>query len=164
MQSALDNRNTENSEFQQALEDDTNAIALIESAMGALSKFYTNNGLALVEKKKHHKKEEPEYAANPDTAPETFSDGGYGGRKSENTGIVAILGMIKEDLEKEVDKAKADEAAALAAYQKLYDESAATMQALTDKKTSLEGDVASTNTEITNTNADHTDASNSKDS
>merc|ERR1719408_470786 len=154
MQSALDNRNTENAEFKQALQDDTDAVALIQKAIESLSKFYTNNGLALVEKKKHHKKEEPEYAANPDTAPETFSDGGYGGRKSENTGIVAILGLINEDLEKEVDKSKADEAASLAAYQKLYDESAATMQALTDKKTSLEQEVANTATEITSTKAD----------
>merc|ERR550537_1428822 len=149
MQSALDNRNTENAEFKKAIE--------------SLSKFYTNNGLALVEKKKHHKKEEPEYAANPDTAPETFSDGGYGGRKSENTGIVAILGMIKEDMEKEMAKSKEDEAAALAAYQKLYDESAASMQALEDKKTTLESDVAATVKEITDTNAVHFDTSESKD-
>jgi len=163
MQSALDNRNTENAEFKQALQDDTDAVALIQKAMESLSKFYTNNGLALVEKKKHHKKEEPEYAANPDTAPETFSDGGYGGRKSENTGIVAILGMIKEDMEKEMAKSKEDEAASLAAYQKLYDESAASMQALEDKKTTLESDVAATVKEITDTNAVHFDTSESKD-
>merc|ERR1719181_2376258 len=147
MQSALDNRNTENAEFKQALQDDTDAVALIADAITALSKFYSNNGLALVEKKKHHKKEEPEYAANPDTAPETFSDGGYGGRKSENTGIVAILGMIKEDMEKEMAKSQEDEAASLAAYQKLYDESAATMAALEAKKTSLQGEVADTQKE-----------------
>merc|ERR1719456_1940619 len=164
MKDALDNRNTENAAFKQALQDDTDAVALIQKAIEALSKFYTNNGLALVEKKKHHhKKEEPEYAANPDTAPETFSDGGYGGRKSENTGIVAILGMIVEDLEKEMAKSKEDEAAALAAYQKLYDESAASMQAMEDKKTSLSQEVADTTKAITDTNAVHFDTSESKD-
>merc|ERR1719287_252246 len=130
--------------------------------MESLSKFYTNNGLALVVKKKHHKKEEPEYAANPDTAPETFSDGGYGGRKSENTGIVAILGMIKEDMVKEMAKSKEDEAASLAAYQKLYDESAASMQALEDKKTTLQSDVAAVVKQITDTNAVHFDTEESK--
>jgi len=161
MKDALDTRNTENSAFKQALEDDTNAIELIAQAMQSLSKFYTNNGLALVEKKKHQKKQ-PEYSENEDTAPETFS-GGYGGRSSENTGIVAILGMIKEDLEKEVAKAKEDEAAALAAYQKLNDESMATMAALEKKKTTLQSDVADTQKEITDTNAVHSDTSDTKD-
>merc|ERR1719453_2917830 len=163
MQSALDNRNTENAEFKQALQDDTDAVALIQKAMESLSKFYTNNGLALVVKKKHHKKEEPEYAANPDTAPETFSDGNYGGRKSENTGIVAILGMIKEDLEKEMAKSKEDEAASLAAYQKLYDESAASMAALEEKKTTLNSDVSDTDKQITSTQGTHGEKSDSKD-
>jgi len=169
MDTALNNRNTENSAFKQALQDDTDAVALIQSAIESLSKFYSNNGLALVEKKhekkhhKHHKKEEPEYAENPDTAPETFSDGGYGGRSSENTGIVAILGMIKEDLEKEMDKAKADEAASLAAYQKLYDESAASMQALEDKKTTLNSDVADTDKQKTSAQGTHGEKSDSKD-
>jgi chromosome segregation ATPase len=164
MKDALDNRNTENAAFKQALQDDTDAVALIQKAIESLSKFYSNNGLALVEKKKHHhKKEEPEYAANPDTAPETFSDGGYGGRSSENTGIVAIMGMIKEDLEKEMAKAQADEASSLAAYQKLYDESAASMQALEDKKTTLTSDVATTDRTIADTQGTHGEKSDQKD-
>ena len=43
----------------------------------------------------------PEYKANEDTAPETFS-GDYEGRKSEGGGVIAILSMIKEDIENEV--------------------------------------------------------------
>ena len=34
----------------------------------------------------------------------------YGGRTQEATGIIAILGMIKEDIEKDIAKADADEA------------------------------------------------------
>ena len=34
--------------------------------------------------------------------PEAFSSGGYGGRKGESGGVIAILTMIKEDLEQEV--------------------------------------------------------------
>jgi len=159
MTTALNNRNAENGVFKQALKDDTDAVALIGKAMESLGSFYANNAFL---QKKHEKA--PVYAANEDTAPETFGGegGGYGGRSSENTGIVAILGMIKEDLEKEIAKSQEDEAASLAAYQKLYDESADTMQALTDKKTTLQSDVADTQTEITNANSAHSDTSGMK--
>merc|ERR550537_11040 len=71
--------------------------------------------------------------------------------------------MIKEDLEKEMAKSKQDEAAALAAYEKLYAESAASMEALKQKKISLEGEIADTQKAITDTNAVHFDTGSSKE-
>merc|ERR1712087_370111 len=83
-------------EFVQALKDDSDAIELLEMAIVALTKFYKKNKipLSLLGTK-------PEYTEDPDKAPETIWDGGnYGGKTSETGGIVAIIGMLKEDLEK----------------------------------------------------------------
>merc|ERR550537_406846 len=104
---------------------DADAVMLIGQAIEALSKFFENNSLLSKHftLKKHHKKvQEPEYSENEDTAPEaTFSSATS--RGSENTGIVAILGMIKEDLEKEMKTARAEDAASDASYRKLLKES-----------------------------------------
>merc|ERR1712087_943778 len=61
----------------------------------------------------------PEYTVDPDKAPETIWDGGnYGGKTSETEGIVAIIGMLKEDLEKEMKVAREEEADDQANYEK----------------------------------------------
>merc|ERR1719240_703249 len=39
-------RNTEEKQFKQALKDDTDAVALLSQAIGALSNFYSNNKIA----------------------------------------------------------------------------------------------------------------------
>merc|ERR1719329_537367 len=97
--------------FKEAHKDDLNAIELLEKAIVTLTKFYKNNKipLGLVQAKHDNKKDDP------DDAPEvTFQSGEYGGRKDESGGIIAILTMIKEDTEKEVEEAmKADGAASL---------------------------------------------------
>merc|ERR550537_515030 len=105
-------RNKENADFKANLKDDVDAVALLESAIAAITKFYTDNKipLELVQR-------EPEYTVDEDKAPEAFGDGGYGGRKSETTGIIGILGMLKEDLEKEIKVAREEEAAAQAKYE-----------------------------------------------
>merc|ERR1719326_261066 len=110
------------------------AVGLIASAIDALTSFYKNNKLplGLVQKK-----EDPEYAVDPDKAPETFS-APYGGRSSEGGGITSIMGYIKEDLENEIKTSKADEAKS----QKMFEEQRATalksLEALNQKKVTLE--------------------------
>merc|ERR1719198_341943 len=104
-------RNKEVKDFRQALKDDTDAIALMKQAIEALTKFYTDNKIPLA------LAQAPEYTENPDKAPETWS-GDYGGRKSESTGILAILEMLVEDVEKEMSEARADDADAQAKYEK----------------------------------------------
>merc|ERR1719379_3161221 len=78
---------------------------------------------------------------NPDTPPEIM-EGEYGGRKSEGGGIIAILSMIKEDIEKEMKVASEEEADALKAYQELTADSQATVDALDAKIVSLGQDIA----------------------
>merc|ERR1719377_73488 len=134
MAEALSNRNSENEDFKAALKDDIDAVALLASAIDAMTAFYKNNKLPLG--LLAHKKD-PEYAVDPDKAPETFSEP-YGGRSSEGGGITSILGYIKEDLENEIGVSKKNEASA----QKEFEEQrAAATQVLADlnqKKVTLE--------------------------
>merc|ERR1719421_820290 len=106
MQTALDLRNEELQAHKDAMKADREAVELITKAIAALAKFYDSNKIAL--------NQQP-YTTSEDDAPETtFKDANYGGRKSENTGIVAILGMIKEDEQKTTEGnagAAADETA-----------------------------------------------------
>merc|ERR1719201_1622763 len=104
------------------MKDDADAVMLIGKAIEALNGFYNPKMLM----------QQPEYTTNPDTAPEAeFSSNE--GRKSEGGGVIAILSMIKEDI---------------AAYKKLYKDSAASMKALEAKKVSLGQDIAGKMKEI----------------
>jgi peptidoglycan hydrolase CwlO-like protein len=150
MAEALSTRNSENEDFKAALKDDMDAVALLASAVDAMTSFYKNNKLPLG---LLAKKEDPEYAVDPDKAPETFSEP-YGGRSSEGGGIVSILGYIKEDLENEIGTSKKAEAAS----QKEFEEQrAAATQVLNDlntKKTTLEGMEAETDEKIADATED----------
>merc|ERR1719324_1921043 len=104
----LDFRNKEEADFRQALKDDTDAVALLKKAIVALSEFYKRNKIPLPELVQ---KKAPEYEQDADKAPETsWSGSGYGGRKSESGGIIAILEMLVEDTEKEIKEGRADDA------------------------------------------------------
>merc|ERR1719274_471912 len=150
MDEALENRNKEHEAFKQAMKDDADAVMLIGKAIEALNSFYAPKLL-----------QQPEYSTNPDTAPEAeFSSNE--GRKSEGGGVIAILSMIKEDIEKEMKTTRADEAEDLAAYKKLYEESAASMKALEEKKVSLGQDIAGKVKEIAELDAVYADKEASK--
>jgi len=151
MAEALSTRNSENEDFKAALKDDTDAVALLASAIDAMTAFSTNNKLPLGNFLQ--KKEDPEYAVDPDKAPETFSEP-YGGRSSEGGGITSILSYIKEDLENEIGVSKKAEAAAQAEFE---EQRAAATQVLNDlkaKKTSLEKMEAETEEKIADAGED----------
>eukprot|EP00929_Paragymnodinium_shiwhaense_P111685 TRINITY_DN79_c0_g2_i1.p1 TRINITY_DN79_c0_g2~~TRINITY_DN79_c0_g2_i1.p1 ORF type:complete len:497 (-),score=211.34 TRINITY_DN79_c0_g2_i1:155-1645(-) len=117
LESALNMRNSEYAEFIQALTDDTTAVGLLGQAIQSLSKFYSSNKIAL-ELAQKSKKQDPEYTVDPDKAPETSWKGAdYGGRSSESGGIIAILEMIKEDLQKEMKTGKAEDVKAQKDYE-----------------------------------------------
>eukprot|EP00746_Dinoflagellata_sp_MGD_P159086 gnl/MRDRNA2_/MRDRNA2_86631_c0_seq12.p1 gnl/MRDRNA2_/MRDRNA2_86631_c0~~gnl/MRDRNA2_/MRDRNA2_86631_c0_seq12.p1 ORF type:complete len:731 (+),score=256.99 gnl/MRDRNA2_/MRDRNA2_86631_c0_seq12:120-2195(+) len=146
MDEMLAARNKETADFKKALKDDTDAVALLEQAIASITKFYTDNKipLELVQR-------EPEYTVDEDKAPEAFGDGGYGGRKSESTGIIAILSMLKEDLEKEINVAREEEAAAQAEYEKLRGEAQDGLDAMKEKETALKGEEAELDGKIADT-------------
>lgn len=141
MANQLQLRNAEQAAFAQALKDDTDAVELLSQAMVSLSRFYKRNKipLSLVAKP-------PTYSEDKDKAPETIWEGDdYGGRKSESQGILAILGMIKEDLEKEILTGRQEDADAQAAYaksragaQKVLDSQIATKMATEKQLAELE--------------------------
>jgi len=108
-------RQEEHAEFVAALKSDADAIELLDMALAAMTKFYSKNKIPM----QLLQRTAPEYTVDPDKAPETTWDGpNYGGRKSESQGLLAILGMIKEDLQKEMQTARADEAEAQSDYKK----------------------------------------------
>jgi len=112
MEELLKMRNKEHAEFVQALKDDADAIALIDRAMVTLADFYKKNQIPL------ELAQEPQYTIDQDKAPETIWEGAdYGGRKSETTGIIAILGMVKEDIQKEMQEGRKEDADAQASYE-----------------------------------------------
>merc|ERR1719378_1420975 len=137
MAEALSNRNSENEDFKAALKDDIDAVALLASAIDAMTAFYKNNKLplGLLAKKAHGK--QPEYSVDPDAAPETFS-APYGGRSSEGGGITSIMGYIKEDLENEIKTSKAAEAASQKEFEEQRAAALKSVEALNQKKVTLE--------------------------
>jgi len=145
MVEALQTRNTENAAFKSAMQDDADAVKLIGQALDSLSGFYS-------------------FAQQPneDAAPETFA-GDYGGRKSEGGGVLAILSMIKEDIEKEMKTSRADENSDLTAYEKLRSDSFDSMNALKAKKVSLGEDIAAKLRDIAAVDTAHGDKTSQKE-
>jgi len=151
-------RNKDESDFKQALEDDAQAVSLLEQAIAALSKFYTDN------KKAAFLQKAPEYTVDQDKAPETsFDDGNYGGRKSETGGVVAILEMLKEDLQKEMKTGRAEDASGQAAFERDYAALEETLAAQNKKKTDIEGTVSELNSKLEDLNEDKQNKDNDLD-
>merc|ERR1719329_324425 len=141
MEQLLDMRNEESRAFVKALKDDADAVALIEKAIVSLTQFYKNNKLPL---DLVQKKQEPAYSVDEDKAPETTFSGGYGGRKGESGGIIAILEMIKEDTENEIKVSRQDDADAEATYEKNRAALKETLDAQTDSKVQAGKELAAT--------------------
>jgi len=116
----LQMRNEEAAEFRKSLLDDAQAIELLEQAIVALTNFYARNKIPLdLRETRLHVHQEPKYFVDADKAPTTEWEGpNYGGRKSETTGIIAILTMIKEDLSNEMKVARKEDEEAQALYDK----------------------------------------------
>jgi len=141
-------RNKEEGNFKQALKDDTDAVGLIRNAISALEKFYKDNKIPLGLTQK------PEYAEDADKAPDASSfSGSYGGRQSESGGILAILAMLAEDLEKEIAEGRGDDADAQAKYEKQNGALQSTLDAQEETKVSVEEELASLEEKIDATEA-----------
>jgi len=141
LETMLQDRNNERSAFERALKVDTEAVATIENAIVALSKYYKRNKIPL-ELVQHKQEPGPEYTVDQDKAPETtFSSSGS--RKSEGGGIIAILEMIKEDTENEIKQSRKDDADAQATYVKNRDAARETLATQEATKVQKEQELAS---------------------
>merc|ERR1719258_765718 len=114
-------------------------LVLLKQAIVALSDFYKRNKMPvpqLIQKA-------PEYAEDPDKAPETsWSGSDYGGRKSETGGIIAILEMLVEDTEKEIKEGRADDADAQEKYLKQNGALQETLDSQEESKANTETELA----------------------
>merc|ERR550537_998839 len=140
---ADEQRAAEAAEFSTNKQDDEAAVGLIETAIGVLTSFYQNEGLALLQK------QEPFVAAGEaPTPPPTTWDTGYGGAKGESNGIVAIMELIKQDIQKDITKATNNENTAISEYDTLCADIASTISSLNTSKGELEGKIASDETSM----------------
>jgi predicted nucleic acid-binding Zn-ribbon protein len=137
MQDMLDQRNKEVAEFKYALKMDADAIALIEMAVVKIQKYYKENGIPL----SLSQQGQPEYSQDPDKAPETNFNKADA-HEGETGGIVSILDMIAEDLQKEMAEAKADNAKAQEEYEKARGALEDSLDAQRETKVSLEKELA----------------------
>jgi hypothetical protein len=110
-------REVEEAAWTAANDDDIQAATTVQAAADVLKKFYKEAGLMdLVQKSA-----EPivvEAGKAPPPPPTTWEDP-YGGKTPENTGIIAILSMIKEDIDRDAAKAEAANEESKASYLKL---------------------------------------------
>merc|ERR1719379_2972166 len=137
---AGEQRAKENAEYTSAKADDAAAVGLIENAMGVLENFYAENGLMLAQVRRV--KQPFVEAGEAPTPPPSTWDGEYGGAKGESTGIIAIMTLIKEDIEKDMAKATKIEEEAVAAYEKMVEDIDAAIGSKEQTKADLEGGIA----------------------
>lgn len=129
--------------FLQAQRDDASAVALLEEAIAALTSYYRKNKMPIGLLRLHHQSsqkqaEDPaEAEADPSRPPETsWEEGEYKGSTSEAGGLVMIVTLVKEDLEKEILTDRKDDAKAQTDYEA---DLAALTKTLDAKKTAING-------------------------
>jgi len=115
-------REDENREYLVAKADDEAASELVAQATGVLETFYKENDLMLTQKAV--KQPFVSEAGKAPPPPPTTWESPYQGKTDESTGIIAILGMIKEDIDKDLEKATTSEKEAVA----LFDETTGELQ------------------------------------
>merc|ERR1719258_881583 len=107
-----------------------------------MSAFYKNNKVELIQK-------QPEFERSPDAAPDaSFSSAGKSG--GESKGILSIMTMLKEDLEDEITNAVKMEKENQFYFERSIREAHTLLKELKEKKSSIELNIADTNTEIDN--------------
>merc|ERR1719172_41315 len=114
---------------------DQQAADLVHSAKGVLEDFYKDNDLMFLQ----NKRMDPVKAGEAPPPPPTTWEAPYGGKTGESSGIIAILHMIAEDIDKDRNKAKADEDKSEADYQAFKSESLSQISDLEDENARLAG-------------------------
>jgi len=155
MAELLKMRNKDVADFRQALNDDSDAVDLLKQAIVALSKYYKNNKIAMPEL---IQKKAPEYAEDADKPP-AADFAGSSSRGSETGGILAILEMLVEDMEKEMAEGRADDADAQEKYSKQEGALQESLDSQEETKANLETELGDLEEKIA-TYEDHSDKRN----
>jgi len=122
LEEAKRTRADEKAAFEAALADDEAAAELITKAMDVLAGFYKEMEAGFfIQKSAHRQPPTVEAGKAPPPPPGTF-DAPYSGAKGESNGIQAILGMIKADVEADIEKSKKAEKESIAEYEKFVED------------------------------------------
>jgi len=144
MEEAQIQRTKEENEYAAAKTMDEQAAQLVQKSMDVLAKFYQDEGLVLVQKRAaEHTQQPPEMTAAgeaPPPPPSTFSQP-YGGNTAESGGIQSIMGMIKDDIQKDIRTATDEENKAASDFATFNTETEAMISSLESEKTNLEGEI-----------------------
>merc|ERR1719446_1544424 len=79
----------------------------------------------------------------PTPPPDTWEADSYKKAEGESEGILNILSLIKADIEKDIEKADAEEEAAQAAFEAFESEVNDSIEKLEGTKSDLEGEISS---------------------
>jgi len=135
--------------YKASKKDDEAAASLVKSAKEVLAKFYVDNGLVFVQKRM-----DPITAgAAPPPPPSTWEDP-YGGKTEESQGIVAILEMIYDDINKDIAKAKEEEKKSQEAFDEFKKDTEAQVTALEAANTELSTEGADAGDDVTDNKKD----------
>jgi len=133
-------RDEEKAEWTTSDADDAEASETVGNAMTVLTKFYKDNNLMLVQKQ----------SQAPPPPPATW-DGDYKGKTGESAGIIGILKMAQDDIDKDRSSAKADEDEAQTSYDKARTAFEVQEKALKKSIGGLEGTIGAKETEVETT-------------
>mmetsp|Transcript_109985 Transcript_109985/g.350241 ORF Transcript_109985/g.350241 Transcript_109985/m.350241 type:complete len:684 (-) Transcript_109985:87-2138(-) len=136
-------RDDEHSEWLRSDADDRDAAVVVGNAIDVLKEFYAAKA-GLVQKKTVVQRQPVEgivSGAAPPPPPSTW-DTPYSGKQDENTGIVSILTMVKDDIEKDQTKAKTEEGTSQKAYDTFKAENEQLIADLSTAISELKGTIA----------------------
>jgi len=125
-------RDGEHADYLVASQEDKAAKDLVKNAAAVLAGFYKDNNLVFAQQAK----KQPftsEAGKAPPPPPPTW-EAPYAGKTGESQGIVAILGMVEEDIAKDIAKADSEEKESLDMY-------AETKTALETETSNLNGQI-----------------------
>jgi len=143
MEAMTKQRNQENEAFLAAKKDDQDAIALLEAARDAISKYYKKNKIEMGPIQGSVKGQflQKPFDVSEDQAPDaTFSH--KGSRKNESKGVVQLMSMLIEDLHDEIKNEMKEEEETQLQYEKEMKAAKKLKEELIEKKVNLEETIA----------------------
>lgn len=135
LKEAVKDRKDSNQAWQNTNKDDKAAAELVNSAKGVLTKFYADNDLMFIQNKM-----DPITAGEAPPPPPSTWEAPYGGKTGESTGIIAILEMIHEDIQRDMTKAKEEEDTSKANFEAFKKDTEAGIKKLEEANNDLEGE------------------------
>lgn len=147
LKGATRQREDENTEFKSNLADDKDMASVLAKAKAVLEDFYKENDLVLLQRQPEVA-EELKAGEAPPPPPSTW-DKPYGGKTQVSMGVVAVLEIIEEDVQKDITTATDSEKKAKVKYdafkketEKMIKELKSSVSELLEAKGDKEDDIA----------------------